>query len=418
MRRSHLACHLLDAAAAVLILLCVLGIVLPSRAQVVTPIQSGMIFDLSTETMFPEAIRFTASVHSPSSELSRVTLTIEPQGRPPVDVLVTLSESLVSETETTELQYVWEIPDGYVLEAFSDVSFSWRVATTRNRTGRTNGRFTFTDGRVVWNTEEDPDGHIRISAPANTIDPANLRDSVTDLYNLLAENVGQTPFFSVVVYPPSLPIDPCETSNEGQSVIFAAISGTEVPCELGVAEAVYRESGFIPLKVASGDGADELSELLVQGFYESTWQGGCASAFQSGLGQFYRADYKFLLLDRASCSRLQWPAVQPGSNGDSARRSRPAKRPGERRAMVWCCTCQSNWCAGTAAINQGCRSRPRSPKPIRPKPPPSSFCLPKTGYSRKPPIPPHAYNPFQPTTPTPTPSRTPTPSPTPSPGGG
>lgn len=272
-------------------LLLWIALISPTWAQEATPVvtSSSFIYFASSEVIYPDAVRFRLVVQRPAVDLATVTLTLRPTGQSPIDIPVNIRESLVFNQQFAELAYIWRIPSDSPPHLFSQVDYRWEVVTNTNETAVQQDHFTYSDLRTDWVQDADPDKRIDLTVPATTDDPKHLRDSVRNVYNLLAANLGQKPALNVMIYTDALPLDPCAaTANH---VLVAPDSKVEVPCTVGLANTVVRASGYLPLQVAEGRGPVEqvaLVQLLVDRFYAPLWGDKVVPAwFRAGLGQFY-----------------------------------------------------------------------------------------------------------------------------------
>ncbi len=289
--------HLLIAVAA--LTCCLLAMPFSSLAQNVTPLPQTLIFDWSNEVIFPAAVRFTVSIRSPVSQLVRAQLTVKPSGQPVVEVPVNITDSVIFDSVDSQLAVVWQIPDNLSLKAFEEVPYNWRVVTTSNMIGTRDGQFEFVDSRAIWTSDPDPAGRINLTVSGSDTNPERLRSSIASAYDFLSTSVGATPAFNFIVFPPSLRLDPCVPSRAGGFVLISDQSKTEVPCQPGRAESIYRASGYIPLSGRTANEREALVEALVEGFYEPLWRDkNVPRWFVSGLAQFYAPSNKLLLLEK------------------------------------------------------------------------------------------------------------------------
>jgi hypothetical protein len=86
--------------------------VVPAVAQDATNTpgaEQNYIIGVSSEVLFPQAVRFVVGAARPVSELTEASLTIRPEGQPPLTVRVGL-EAADADAPFAELAYVWPIP--------------------------------------------------------------------------------------------------------------------------------------------------------------------------------------------------------------------------------------------------------------------------------------------------------------------
>jgi hypothetical protein len=297
-RRLRLLCL------ALLIAVSVMGA--NARAQTpiptVTPNPNGLIYFISSEVIFPDAIRFRVVINRPKDALASATLTVQPKGQVAINIPVNIADSLVFNEQFSELAYLWHVPRDNPPHIFNEVAFGWEIVTNGQETARAGATFLFSDPRATWKQDVDPDGLIDLTAP-DTVDARAARTSVSDIYALMAANVGAKPKLNVVLYSNALLMDPCEDNGKGQQVVVGLESKVEVPCDPTLAEVVWRASGYTPLQIPTGEvnGTQvALTGLLVDAFYGTAWQGKkVPDWFRMGLMRFYLPDVKSDLLPAA-----------------------------------------------------------------------------------------------------------------------
>lgn len=289
-----------------LLILLLIGLValiaVPAQMQEPSPTDTSFVYAWSSEVLYPEAVRFSIVVNLPASRIARATLTLERAGAASLELPISVAETAIFTDPYSELVYFWEIPQSAPLPLFTTVTYTWNVVSDRDEAANITDEFEFVDTRAVWTRSEDPEGQMHLTFPADSINAPTLRSSLRDIYALLAENTGQQPAFDLILYPDTLPYDPCTDNGQGRAVVVSARDGVSVPCSSGMLEAVLRASGLTPVilpPIINVNGNQEtLGEFLVAAFYEPLWADADVPAwFQTGLALFYLPGVKtdFLL---------------------------------------------------------------------------------------------------------------------------
>ena len=81
----------------------------PALAQESQPNQ-GFILNTASEVIFPQAIRFHATLSRPFTDLASATLAIQLDGQSPIVVNVDLEAAATKRDPYAEFDYIWTIP--------------------------------------------------------------------------------------------------------------------------------------------------------------------------------------------------------------------------------------------------------------------------------------------------------------------
>ena len=361
--------------------------VAPALAQDSQPDQ-GFILGTSSEVIFPQAIRFSVTLSRLFSDLASASLSIQPEGQSPIVVNVDLEAAAVLRDPYAELDYMWPIPSANPPHLFRKITFTWRVITAKDETAQYENSLIFTDQRAEWVQEIDDTGNLSLTMPAFGLLPESvqiaqatnqspatpqgnspagtpvqsnvvptpessgaepvtpqiaftpsgpqptsdspdtsgadqMRRNLQPVYDLLAANTGRNPSLNLLIYSDVFPPG-CTRNSDGKSVAVAPFSGTEIPCDNTLANAIIGASGF-ELVQSDSNSLNRIQAAiishLVDRFYEVSWQGkGVPEWFRLGLQQFYsptlKTTYYPTLLNAARNAALL-PLDQLGSSGAS-----------------------------------------------------------------------------------------------------
>jgi hypothetical protein len=265
------------------------------QAQEATEISiptSDVIYFWESQSLFPVGVGFDIVIARPQPEIARATLIVQPEGRETQEIDVSIAENTIFSETFTELTYIWSIPQGAPIGVFTEIDYTWRVVTNRDEIAEVSSKLVFTDTRVEWQTNEDTNGMIDLTAPSEGINTAALRSSVRDVYHLLETNTGRSPRFNLLIYPATLPVGGCIENANGQAVVIETKGGKEAPCDVLMAENAIRAAGYSLLQIPSPTtGISEqtiLIEHLVGEFYAPIWNGkNVPDWFRVGLARFY-----------------------------------------------------------------------------------------------------------------------------------
>jgi hypothetical protein len=282
-----------------LLICAVLLMNLPAAAQEdELPISEGDVYKWENEFFFPMGVRFRLTVSHPVESLSSVTLRIEAAGFEPEVIEIDLEEPVATGPSFTEVDYLWAAPAG-ALRLFSDdaVIYEWNAVVTGGEIARVRDALVFTDDRLNWIQDEDPQGRLDLTVSADGPSPRQIRQSVMMPYNLMSANTNRSPSFNILMYPADVDLSGCvmvenEDTGEDERVVVGAISGLKLPCDPERAEALIEASGF-ELVVSDGTTANGAQSALVRylarQFYEPFWgEANVPDWFLVGLTWFYQ----------------------------------------------------------------------------------------------------------------------------------
>lgn len=262
---------------------------------------TGDIYFYTHTILFPEAVGFNLVVALPSSDIARLTLTLFLPEQAPLVIEVNARQHAIYDQEFTELVYIWENPPDSPVGMLAQVNYQWVVISIRDRVSQAADTFLFGDTRAEWLRDAADDGHLNFTAPEGVLDVNVLRNSVRDVYALLAKNTGSSPNFNILLYPPALSLEFCVANADGQAVLVEPVSKREVRCDDNMAQTVFAAAGYNVLQLPSPllgiDDRAVLVEFLIERFYAGAWQGKNVPAwFKTGLAQFYLPTLKPELL--------------------------------------------------------------------------------------------------------------------------
>ena len=291
------------------------------------PVVEGYVFKWRNDVVFPEGVRFFLTVSRPVKDLVDATLVIEPVGLSPITVNINLEEPVATGPSFTDLDYVWEFPEGFAPRLFQsgDVIFEWQTRDTNNDIARVRDTLLFTDSRFEWEQSEDPQGRVDLVVPSGGPTARQIRSSIEQPYDLLAANVGAIEPLNVILYPADVNPNGCEIAlvqlpaaegeepvEEERVVAFGPRREVWLPCDPAQAARVFAasDSNVVQSWGSTLNGFQAaLNEFLVGRFYGPVWMGADVPGwFVDGLRQFYQPSNKAHLLlavqDAARTNRL------------------------------------------------------------------------------------------------------------------
>jgi hypothetical protein len=269
------------------------------------PISEGYIFNFENEIIYPMGVRFKIILSRPPEGLRGVTLRVEANGLEPETFEVEWDEPISSSPSHTELAYVWTAPENAPLRLFSDedIIFEWNSVDDAGLTARARDVVMFRDERVNWVQDEDPLGHLNLTASVDGPSARQIRQNVLLPYNLMSANAGSTPTFNILLYPADIDPSGCvmvRDEDTGEDVLAAVgpVSGEWIPCDPQRAAAIIAASGFELVQIDGAAGAQgALVRFLTPRFYEPLWGGAdVPDWFLTGLTWFYQPASKTVLM--------------------------------------------------------------------------------------------------------------------------
>lgn len=375
----------------VVILLAICVWVTPALAQESQPGQ-GFILGSSSEVIFPQVVRFSVTLSRLFTDLASASLIIQPEGQAAIPVTIDLNSVVFKREPYAELAYVWTIPRDNPPHLFEKITYTWRVISTTQETGQFENSLTFTDQRVGWVQQVDETGHLSLTIPGfgpsteaavvsqatsqvsttaqavtgvnqavqsdvPTIEPGlgaaevtaevgstpsgvqpttdapnssgviQMRKNLEPIYALLVANTGRQLNFNLMLYSDEFPPG-CTRDSEGKAVAVGPYTGTQVPCDDSLANAIISASGYELVQ----SGSNSLNRMqvavinhLTDRFYEAAWQGKAVPEwFRLGLEQLYAPALKsnyFPTLSNAARNTALLPldkVTESGANRDLA----------------------------------------------------------------------------------------------------
>ncbi len=290
--------------------------------------EKRFIYQWDEEVLFPLAVLFQISTEYPAAELARATLTLQPQGADAIRLELTIAQIAVEPEPFARLEYLWQIPadDGQRLglRFGLPVSYRWELVSTRDEIARVTGEFIFSDLRAEWLVDQDAVDTLNFILPTGGANPGVVRSAVRPVYNLLAANTGQTPAYTLIIYPGALPYG-CQPNDVGE-LTLGGLGAFRIPCDPALLERQYAALGLQPV-LATENSTDALNQavsaFLVNDFYREGWTGKQVPRwFGHGLTEFYMPEVDTALfgtvLAAARANRLYGlPAMLNGTPDDT-----------------------------------------------------------------------------------------------------
>jgi hypothetical protein len=263
------------------------------------------VIEPSAIITFPEMIYFEAVISLPAEEVARVLLTIQVPGSDPIVVDFPQQKPFDFASEYVVASYEWELTPDNAPHLFSDVSYSWRVVSPRERVYERTQTVEFTDHRTRWQQVDVIEDAVNITYPMNTtVNARALERDTAAAYEKLQTNTGSAPALKFLLFPESLPPG-CDITKEGLNVVTRTLrDGTvmEIPCDVALAEAIYSASDYNVFSLHPGqDIQNELIQTMIQAFYTPIWsQTDTPAWFRDGIRQLYlrNADNSALSISR------------------------------------------------------------------------------------------------------------------------
>ncbi|HEX2905833.1 MAG TPA: hypothetical protein VHO69_03175 [Phototrophicaceae bacterium] len=259
-----------------------------AQAEPTAQPEQNYISAWSAEVIFPEAIRFIVFVGRPVSDLSFVTLVVQPEGQTAIAIDVNAVEAAVVSEDYTELAYLWEIPANQPPRLFENMVYRWQMVDAAGDEAKIQDEFTFTDQRTTWT--EPTDGPVSLVIPTAGKEAlgnvmGRLYGEIQPVYDLLVKNTGVNDHVSLVVYSEDVPI--CTWNKAGDPITVGPVSGTELPCDPAAAGPIFQASGLALVESVSNGVKDILPAVvnyLVRHFY--AWEN-VPDWFAAGLVSVY-----------------------------------------------------------------------------------------------------------------------------------
>lgn len=223
-------------------------------------------FGWTTTVRFPEAIVFDLASGLPGSAISHLELAIRP---PESELILTrLEPSDFLEAEPfTFAQVIWRIPRAEPPQLFESVPYSWRMVLNDGQAFQIDASVIFTDTRVDWVRDEDPEGRVDLILAAHRPDAEQLRESANRAAALVHEHLPQVAPVTLMGY--AVPIA-CDRNADGEPVI--QLEDETIACDLTFAEQLYRESDILAIDLPVDPFAPNLLvDALVERAYNARW---------------------------------------------------------------------------------------------------------------------------------------------------
>lgn len=251
--------------------------------------------------LYPEAIWSDFVLLRPASDFERAVMIIEqPESGFSQRVELNLSEIAEVTDPYTDFSYVWNIPIENPPRLYTNMMVRWEFVLREGRTDDLTTLIPFEDSRANW--QVDVDGSVRLALPSE-LNPATLRPDVERIYDLMRGHTGQTVQVGLALFDAAMPINPCDTDNDGQSVVRTQglVREVTLACDPAKTLALHTASGYTPLQtqfITYNGALEAVSGALVERLYGARLSA-APEWFRYGLGLFYAPTDKLNYLEEA-----------------------------------------------------------------------------------------------------------------------
>jgi hypothetical protein len=228
------------------------------------------------EVVFPAAIRFSTFTTRPVDSITEMTLTLVREDGTTLNFNLDPNEIQREPEFYPDYDYVWQLTADNAPRLFEEVTYRWAVTIDDGEVGSAEGRFQFTDQRVLWERRTDEGRRIDL-ALRRGFNANRLGQSIDTVYDALTANTGQRPQTNVILYDNDFPPPACVENDDGEWVAIALSNGIEFPCsDPQLAQTLIADSGFEIVQSRAytiPDIQNALTPFLFDRFYAPLWEG-------------------------------------------------------------------------------------------------------------------------------------------------
>lgn len=231
------------------------------------PNVADFVLDWDDAVLYPQGLYFYLWLNVPLSEINSLRLLINVEGETVPRVINDdmIREHLNDENFRATVRLLWTFPLDNPPPLQASISYEWRIELNDTQTATVPSIMNYQNLSGRWVTEA-------INNQASVIYPEaaphNLRQRLSEQYDLLSANTNQRPRFNFIISPNTMPIDPCQVQDEIR--IDAQIA---LPCDDSVIEAILQADDYT---LITGDNVNEAIanafRTSTQIFYQDIWE--------------------------------------------------------------------------------------------------------------------------------------------------
>jgi hypothetical protein len=231
--------------------------VTPEPTATPTPVPQ-FIKGWDADVIFPQGFVFYFDAIIPlESQVASISLLIEPEDAAASTVTVPLNDDTVFTRvgDSIAAEVVWQIPnENAAPRLFSEVTYTWNLRLNTGEADAIRDVIAFTDHRADWQITLSADLPLRIATLDPSIFAPQVFDEMAGVFEVLAEQADFDPDepANFIIYSDDTPIG-CSTNDEGDLETTSDTYEVSVPCDLELAQTLYRRSGWLPLQVPLND---------------------------------------------------------------------------------------------------------------------------------------------------------------------
>ncbi|MFZ4815769.1 MAG: hypothetical protein ACOYL5_14635 [Phototrophicaceae bacterium] len=240
-----------------IVLLAALTLAVPSHVwgQTTTPAPDNPIRYNSASPVFPGGVVFTIGAQlPPNTTLSRLTLTIAPEGRPPTRINIPLNDAAIAQVNSAGVSvlYRWVFADATEVPAlFSEVPYTWEFVGSRGLDRIVAASFVFTDTRQPpWISAQDDETGITLSLPIEGLNPTDTLAALRPIALTINANAGAPQAAPAYLLHPAKTTLGCDQNADGEPIALDPMMLEPFPCDPTIAAAILSDSGYTPLPIS------------------------------------------------------------------------------------------------------------------------------------------------------------------------
>jgi hypothetical protein len=274
----------------------------PTGAATAEPPLPDNVLAAEIEWATIATLRSSFAFSVPLETVTEATLVIQQPGwsESPLGISIDPREFADASTTGEDFVYLWDVDPENAPNLFFSTTITWTFTFDDDTTAEVIDRVYYADPRTDWTAVYLRPETLLAVVPAERYSGPYVQTQLSPVIDLLEANTSQTPQLNTVVFDPRIPLDPCQTNDEGALIATAPESDQPVPCDPEAISAIYEASGFTLVELPSADVTTLVKTVASQLFnsvYDSLWADSDVPLwFQAGLERYYWPTPKIDLL--------------------------------------------------------------------------------------------------------------------------
>lgn len=235
-----------------LVIFCLMVNVAYTQQLEPSPIPPDYLRNEQNHVFFSEGLYSYFELTRPASDFAAVIFNVtQPGWLGSTRIIYDIDDIATSQDTFTQVSHLWQVPLDNPPTLFRGLTLQWDFIDIYGETESWSEILLYADPRTAWRTDSPGSVKVPLAIPSRALDVDRIRASVIDVYDLMAVQTGQQPELQYVFYDSSVPVSPCITDENGNSVLRVPVVGVDfIPCDPERAQQIYIANGYTPIVLA------------------------------------------------------------------------------------------------------------------------------------------------------------------------